>query len=191
MASAVESGDPTAAQTALQNYQKDVQTIDSIVGSTESSGSSDFATQIKTDLSNLTAAVQSGSMSDAQTALKAYEQDKDAMFQAASGRSGTAADASSVQSDAAALPKDIQSPSQSGGPGATHHHHHHHAGPPPTNADGSTELSMLADAGSSAGAAASGTSTLDTSQSTALSDFVKQLTDALEQFEQSTQQKAV
>lgn len=190
MASAVESGDQTAAQTALQNYQKDVQTIDSAVGPTESSGSSDFAAQIKTDLSNLTSAVQSGSMSDAQTALKAYEQDKDALFQAASEQSGATAGTSGVQSDAAAPPKDIQSPSQSGGPGAAHHHHHHYAGPPPANVDGSTELSMLADAGSSAGAASS-TSTLDTSQSTALSNLVKQLTDALEQFEQSTQRKTV
>ena len=32
MASAVESGDQTAAQTALQNYQKDVQSIDSAAG---------------------------------------------------------------------------------------------------------------------------------------------------------------
>jgi hypothetical protein len=50
---------------------------------------------------------------------------------------------------------------------------------------------MLADAGSSSGVVASSTASLDSSPSAALSDFVKQLTDALEQFEQTTQQKAV
>jgi hypothetical protein len=209
------AGDATAAQTALQSYQKDVQAIASAVaptGAADSSAPSDFVTRIKTDLSNLTAAVQSGNMTDAQTALTAYEDDRDTQIEAAPAPSSDASssfvkdltsliqsvqsgDTSGIKTSSAALTKDVQSLSQSGGAHGAHHHHHH-AGPPPADADGATQTSLLGDPtdqngnGTTTGSAASSGNPLS-AQAAALEQFVKQFTESLEQFEQSMQQKTV
>jgi ribosomal protein S20 len=216
LAAEVEAGDATAAQAALQSYQKDVQSTAPAAASTDAADSnapSDFVTWIKTDLSNLTAAVQSGNMTDAQTALTAYENDRDTQFGAAPAPSNDASssfvtdlasliqsvqsgDTSGIKTSSAALTKDVQSLSQSGGAHGAHHHHHHHAGPLPTDADGATQTSLLGDPpdqngnGTTTGSAASSDNPLS-AQAAALDQFVKQFTESLEQFEQSMQQKTV
>jgi hypothetical protein len=145
LASAVQAGDLTAAQAALQSYQKDTAATDAALASGQpNAGAYDPPPAIKADLSNLTSAVQSGNITDAQTALQAYAQDRDAQFQpradsAADATSDVAkdltgiiqaiqsGDASSIQSGSDALAKDLQSMlSAFGAGGARHHHHHHH-----------------------------------------------------------------
>ena len=160
MSKAVKAGNTSAAQGALTSYQADVQSIDAATGTSDADSttqSSPFATKIKTDLTTLTSAVQSGDMSSAQSALKAYAQDqasfgsgandgdaddtsssivKDLTGLVSSIQSG---DSSGTQTSADALVKDLQSILQgSGGPQGAHGHHHHHGGPPPTDAQNNT-----------------------------------------------------
>jgi hypothetical protein len=153
LASAVQAGDLTAAQAALQSYQNDTTATDAALASGQANGAYEPPPAIKTDLSNLTSAVQAGNIADAQTALQAYAQDREAQFQptAAAPSDTTSAvakdltgiiqaiqsgDTSGIQSGSDALTKDLQSLFSAFGPsganganganGVQHHHHHHH-----------------------------------------------------------------
>jgi len=210
LAQAVEAGDPTAAQAALQNYQQDAQAIAGDNASSGSGGASDFATQIKTDLSNLAAAVQSGNMTDAQTALAAYEQDKDPQRDVAPAQAGDASsafaqvlnsllqsvqsgDADGIKASGTALTKDVQSLSQSeGSRGVHHHHHHHHASPPSGAADATGETSLVDNPGdqNAGGTQSVGATSDNDPTSAALAQFVKEFTETLEEFAKA-QQKTV
>lgn len=141
LASAVQAGDTAAAQAALTSYQQDVLAIGASGASSDKKGSGSFATKIKTDFSNLAAAVQAGNITDAQAALTAYQQDRQAIRQGNTDqKSDTSSlvkdltslitsiqsgDATGEQSAADAVAKDLQSVAQSGGSDKAHHHHHH------------------------------------------------------------------
>lgn len=136
---AVESGDISAAQAALKNYQADQQALPPVSDPARS-----VPTKISTDLSALTSAVQSGNISDAQTALKTYQQDRIALrgqaeqtstdpstqldsFKNDLGKLVSAlqsGNSSTAQSSADALVKDLKSLLG----GSTGVHHGHHAG---------------------------------------------------------------
>jgi hypothetical protein len=209
LAQAVEAGDTTASQAALQNYQQDAQAIAADAAPSDSGGAGDFATQIKTDLSNLTAAVQAGNMTDAQTALAAYEQDKDSLRDAGSAQVSDASsafaqnltsllqsvqsgDAEGIKASGTALAKDVQSLSQSEGSHGVHHHHHHHASPPSGATDAAGETSLVDNPGdqSAGGAQSTGATSDNDPTSAALAQFVKDFTETLEEFAQA-QQKTV
>lgn len=72
LASAVQSGNITDAQTALKSYQQDNDKITSSSSSTHHHRNP----KLQADFSALTTAIQSGSIADAQAALKAYEEDR-------------------------------------------------------------------------------------------------------------------
>ena len=72
---AVESGNIAAAQDALKAYQSDPVATQSSDESVQDATIQDFiAPAIKTDLSTLTSAIASGSIADAQTALRSNRQ---------------------------------------------------------------------------------------------------------------------
>jgi ribosomal protein S20 len=210
--SAVEAGDTTAAQAALQSYQKDNQSISVAVGSDQPEGSDGLYTQntqIRADMSKLTTAVEAGQATDAQTALKALEQDRGALRQEESSTTANAAsafgkdltsliasvqagDQSGAQSSAEAVVKDLQSLFQSTDLGGVAHHHHHQDGAA-TAAQGpsgpTTDSSVSAndhdgDDGSGSPSVASGSQTDIQSSIAAL--VLKEFSDTLKQSEQTT-----
>jgi hypothetical protein len=77
MAAAVQSGNIGQAQSALAAYQKDNDTIKSSTASSQHHGGPGRNPKLATDLSALTSAIQSGSIADAQEALKNYQADRD------------------------------------------------------------------------------------------------------------------
>jgi len=155
MQSAVQSGNITVAQTALAAYQTDIQNLHAQQQSTTPPSSYSGNTKIQSYLSTLTSSIQSGDLTSAQSALKAYQQDRGSLQESYSsgnsasstGQSGFGQDlvkfiqdslsgnTSAAQSDAANLTKDLQnsvannqttsSTGQVSGAGGHHHHHHH------------------------------------------------------------------
>jgi hypothetical protein len=193
LTSAVKAGDPNAAKAALQSYQQDVQAIDSAGGSGGGTELGPFATKIKTDLSSLVSAVQSGSVADAQTALTAYQQDRHSLRQGDAGQpTDTAAlikdltslitaiqsgDATGEQTSAAAAAKDLLAATQPGGSDKAHHHHHHHTEGAPSSSDGSAASDASANTVNP---------TQNANQTQRLAAILKQFTEAFLEANQAT-----
>lgn len=132
MSQDVQSGNISAAATALQAYQQDAQNIQSQLGASNSGSSSGspYSSKFQNDIASLTSAIQSGSIASAQTALQAYQQDRTDGEQSvfpgaptATSGAGPAAfgndltkllqdsvqgNISAAQADAASLVKDLQ-----------------------------------------------------------------------------------
>ncbi len=201
LTSAIDAGDTTAAQDALKSYQNDNNAIGAAGGSSQTKTGGSFGVKIKTDLSNLTSAVQSGNITDAQAALKTFRQDRQALRQdsASTDPNSTTSsslsddltklitaiksgDASGEQTSADALAKDLLAAVQSGGTDKAHGHHghhHHHDGGVAASGDGSVTPSPVASADVST------TSSTDTSASTSTSnsgDPTSRLAAVLKQF---------
>jgi hypothetical protein len=137
MEASVQSGDMQGAQQNLATIQRDTQTLQASRGTPDGSQDNNpYRSVLKTDLSNLMSAVQSGDIGTAQSALATFQQDKQAMFgpppnDAATDTSGTtgnpflddlkalltsavSGDSSGVEKAATALQKDLQSASVEG-----------------------------------------------------------------------------
>jgi hypothetical protein len=144
MESAVQSGNVTAAQQALATVQTDSQNLQALAGSSAGQGGGNpYRSAMKTDLSGLMAAAQSGDIGGAQQALQQYQQDQQASIAGnPTGTPGASAggdkqnsflndlqsligavqsgDAGGAKTAAAALQKDIDG--SSGAKGVGHHH---------------------------------------------------------------------
>jgi ribosomal protein S20 len=174
MESAVQSGNVTAAQQALATVQADSQNLRALAGSSAGHGGGNpYQSTMKTDLSGLMAAAQSGDMGGAQQALQQYQQDQQALIAGnPTGTPGASAggdkqnsflndlqsligavqsgDAGGAKTAAAALQKDIAG--SAGAKGVGHHHHHGGGGgdsaQPSSTTDGTatsqTQLTSLA-----------------------------------------------
>src|SRR5215510_9111283 len=112
LASAVQAGDLTAAQAALQSYQNDTTATDAAAASAPAGDAPNLSPAIKADLSNLTSAIQSGSITDAQSALRTYAQDRDAQAQPRADSTGDAT--MNVAKDLTGIVQAIQSGDTSG-----------------------------------------------------------------------------
>jgi ribosomal protein S20 len=77
MEAAVQSGDLQGAQQNLAAMQQDTQGIEAATGTSESQ-QNPYQSTLKTDLSNLTSAVQAGNIGSAQSALRTLQQDSPA-----------------------------------------------------------------------------------------------------------------
>jgi ribosomal protein S20 len=142
MEASVQSGDIQGAQQNLATIQRDTQTLQAGRGTSDGPQEGNpYRSVLKTDLSNLMSAVQSGDIGSAQSALETFQQDKQAIFgpapndAAANAGSATgnpflddlkalltsavSGDSSGVEKAATALQKDLQSASVDGTAGST------------------------------------------------------------------------
>lgn len=131
MEAAVQSGDIKAAQQNLATIQQDTQSLQSARGTGDAQQDSNpYRSVLKTDLSNLMAAVQQDDIGAAQSALQTFQEDRQSLLApntndvASSSPSSTdspflddlktlldsalSSDASGVQNAATALQKDLQ-----------------------------------------------------------------------------------
>lgn len=100
--SAIQSGDMTTAQSALQTLQGDLPSAPALYNA---SGTSSSSNPISADLSSLFSAVKSGDLSAAQSALDQFKSDVTAKFQS--------------------QPQGADQNGQAGKQVHGHHHHHH------------------------------------------------------------------
>jgi hypothetical protein len=156
-----------AASIAAASFLKSTQAV----GGTSQSSGVQPASQLSSDFASMISSIQSGSISGAQTALSALQQD-----QAALGTSSTTgistAPAGTIKSalgqDMASLIQAVQSGNLSGAQqeltqlqsdastlGGGHHHHHHHAAPVGRTTTASTASTGNTSAPASASAYAS------------------------------------
>ena len=103
--SAVQSGDMTGAQSALQTLESDQPSTPAVYGP---SGASSTSSPVSSDLSSLFSAVKAGDLNAAQSALDQFRTDVTAKFQSAA--------------------QGADPNGQSGQEVRGHHHHHHHGG---------------------------------------------------------------
>jgi ribosomal protein S20 len=139
MEAAVQAGDIKSAQQNLATVQQDTQSIQSARATSGApQDSNPYRSVLKTDLSNLTSAIQGGDIGAAQSAFETFQQDKQAIQgvgpnDAASGTasatgnaflddlkallaSAVSGDASGVQNAATSLQKDLLATSADGTP---------------------------------------------------------------------------
>lgn len=104
--SAIQSGDMTSAQSALQTLQSDLPSTPALY---TASGTSASQTSVGSDLSSLFSAVKSGDLSAAQSALDQFKSDVAARFQ----ENGQQTNGQAAQGS-----QQVRG----------HHRHHHHGG---------------------------------------------------------------
>ena len=199
LTSAVDAGDTAAAQTALQDYQQDNQSIEAADGSSEFRRGGPFRVKIKADLLDLTSAVELGKITDAQAALKTLREDRAAIRQAKTDaksevsplpddmtkliRAILSGDSAGEQASADAVANDLLSAAQSGKSEKSRGHQQRHDRRVEAAGDGSVTPNSSAAAEGSARSSA----TSDTGQTTRLAAILKQFAEAFLELTQTTQ----